>query len=117
MFSIEFYEKENGVIPFVEFYNSQNSVMKARILHHIELLESKGNLLFEPYSKHLGNGIFELRIRSSNRYGRVLYFFYINKRIIITHGFIKKTNKTPINEIEKAERYRTKWLEGERNEI
>ena len=42
---------------------------------------------------------------------RVLYFFYVGRKIILTNGFIKKTKKTPAAEIEKAKRYRSDYLE------
>ena len=40
----------------------------------------------------------------------MLYFFYVDSRIVLTNGFIKKTNKTPIKEIEKAKKYRADYL-------
>ena len=42
---------------------------------------------------------------------RVLYFFVIGRRIILTHGFVKKTNKTPVAEIERTISYRKDFLE------
>ena len=41
---------------------------------------------------------------------RVLYFFYIGQYIILTNSFIKKTQKTPTNEIIKAKKYRDDYL-------
>ena len=61
----------------------------------IELLAKNGSELREPYSKHLGDGIFELRAKVSSDITRVLYFFVIGKKIVLTNGFIKKTQKTP----------------------
>jgi len=46
---------------------------------------------------------------------RVLYFFVIGKRAILTHGFVKKTDKTPSAEIEKAKSYRSEFLSREKN--
>ncbi len=65
----------------------------------------------EPYSKHLEDGIFELRGKVGSDISRVLYFFYHNGVIILTSGFIKKTRKTPKEEIQKAKRYRKDYLE------
>ena len=42
-----------------------------------------------------------------------LYFFYYGGRIILTNGFIKKTQKTPRSEIERAKQYRKDFLERE----
>ena len=41
----------------------------------------------------------------------ILYFFYVRHRIIVTNGFVKKTQKTPKSEIEKAKEYRKEYLE------
>ena len=68
----------------------------------LELLELRGNTLREPYSKELDNGIFELRIKQSSNITRILYFFVIGKKIILTNGFVKKTEKTPKREIDLA---------------
>ena len=51
----------------------------------------KGNMLREPYSKHLDDGIFELRCKFGSDITRVLYFFYYEGKIILTNGFVKKT--------------------------
>lgn len=47
-----------------------------------------------------------MRVRHKNKITRSLYFFSEGKKIVFTHGFIKKSEKTPISEIEKAERIR-----------
>lgn len=44
-----------------------------------------------------------------------MYFFYVDQHIILTNGFIKKTQKTPRNEIEKAKNIRQIiWIERNR---
>lgn len=65
----------------------------------------------EPYSKPLGDGIFELRAQMGNNITRVLYFFFIGDKAILTHGFIKKSQKTPPGEIDRAKHYRTDYQE------
>ena len=54
-----------------------------------------GPLLREPYSKSLENGIFELRTKQGSDITRVLYFFIVGKKAVLTNGFIKKSKKTP----------------------
>lgn len=80
--------------------------MKAKVVRTIELLETNGWELGEPHSKSLGDGIFELRIKQSSNISRVLYFFYVNNKAILTNGFIKKTQKTPSSEIKLAKKYK-----------
>lgn len=77
----------------------------------VALLEANGPQLREPYSKFIGDGIFEIRAKQSSNITRVLYFFYIGKRIVLTNGFIKKTQKTPSEEIALAKKYRADYLE------
>lgn len=72
----------------------------------LEFLEEKGPALREPFSKPLGDGIFEIRAKQGSNISRVLYFFVIGRKVILTNGFVKKTAKTPPGEIERAKRYR-----------
>ena len=105
-YSVEYYEEEDGTYPAEEFILSQDKKMQAKLFMALEFLEEKGPLLREPYSKSLGDGIFEVRAKQGSDISRVLYFFVVGKRIILTNGFVKKTQKTPTNEIERAKRYR-----------
>ena len=66
---------------------------------------------WKPTDKFIGDGIFEIRAKQSSNITRVLYFFYIGKRIVLTNGFIKKTQKTPPEEIALAKKYRADYLE------
>lgn len=67
-----------------------------------------------PYSRHLEDGIFELRIVQGSDIIRVMYFIAIGERVILTHGFVKKTQRTPRSEIDRAKFLREDW--GKRNE-
>ena len=101
-FEVVFYEKENGECPVEDFLDSLDVKMRAKMVGLLELLEEKGNQLREPYSKAIDDGIFELRCKVGNNITRVLYFFYYEGRIILTNGFVKKTQKTPPEEIKLA---------------
>lgn len=101
-FQVDFYEKENGDCPMIEFLDSLDIKKRAKILRTIDILEKNGNDLREPYSKLLGEGIFELRVKQGSDIVRALYFFCVGRKIIITHGFVKKTQKTPQSEITRA---------------
>ncbi|MBR1623250.1 MAG: type II toxin-antitoxin system RelE/ParE family toxin [Pseudobutyrivibrio sp.] len=117
-FKIVFYEKENGETPVIDFLDSCEVSMRAKISGTISILQEKGNLTRGTYSKHLEDGIFELRAIQGSNISRVLYFFYHGGRIVLTNGFIKKTQKTPRKEIELAKKYRADFIEryGECNE-
>jgi phage-related protein len=109
-FQVEFYATENGVQPAKDFLLSLDTKMRAKMVTMISILQENGNELREPYSKHLSEGIFELRAKLGSDITRVLYFFYVDRRIILTNGFIKKTTKTPPKEIIKAKDYRADYL-------
>ncbi len=85
-----------------------------KMLMLLTLLQDNGHELREPYSKYLSEGIFELRAKAGTDISRVLYFFYVDHRIILTNGFIKKTQKTPAQEMEKAKKYRADYLSRRR---
>lgn len=105
-FDIIFYEKENGEQPARDFILSLDAKMKAKILRILDLLARNGPLIRLPYSEHLEEGIFEIRAKQGSNITRVLYFFSFGKKIVLTNGFIKKTQKTPEREIELAKKYR-----------
>lgn len=106
MFHVEFYETADGQQPVADFLDSLDDKMAAKLIGLMEILEEKGTELRMPYSEALDDGIFELRCKFGNQISRALYFFFVGKRIIITNGFIKKTQKTPQNELKKALKYK-----------
>ncbi len=89
-FNIEFYTKENGEKPAKDFLLSLDKKMRAKLSGILVIMEEYGSELREPYSKYLEDGIFELRGKVGNNISRVMYFFYVGNRIILTNGFIKK---------------------------
>ncbi len=110
-FQVEFYETEDGRIPTQEFLDSLEHKMNAKMVSMMEILEEKGNTLREPFTKPLGDGIFELRAQQGSNISRALFFFFMKGRIIITHGFTKKTQKTPPAQIELAKKYRDDFMQ------
>ena len=113
MFKAEYYQKDDGTFPVEEFILSLDNKMKAKVLWTISLLEEYGTNLRLPYSEHLSDDIFELRIKQSSDITRVLYFFYEGKRIILTNGFVKKGRKTPPKELKLAKDRRKNFLKKE----
>lgn len=111
VFEVIAYEKEDGEIPVEDFINSVNPKMRAKIFGLVGILQEKGNLLREPYSKHLDDGIFELRCKFGSDITRILYFFYYEQKIILTNGFVKKTQRTPKEEIKIAKDRRKDFIE------
>ena len=90
MYEIILYDTEDGRCPVQELLDSLEPKLLAKTLRTIDLLEMNGPLLREPYSKPLENGIFELRTKQGSDITRVLYFFIVGKKAVLTNGFIKK---------------------------
>ena len=112
-FDVMLYETSNGDCPVQDFLDSLDDKMAAKMYGMIKLLEEYGPALRMPYSEHLQNGIFELRAKVSSNTTRVLYFFYVNKKIILTNGFVKKTKKTPKKELLTAMKYKKDYYDRE----
>ncbi|NLS85753.1 MAG: type II toxin-antitoxin system RelE/ParE family toxin [Ruminococcaceae bacterium] len=106
---VEFYETESGGIPAKEFIDGLDVKLRAKAARDITLLQGVGSALREPYSKSMGGGLFELRIKSAGDIARIFYFFFVGNKIILTSGFIKKTMKTPPRELEKARKYKADY--------
>ena len=108
-FEIIFFELSDTDCPVQEFLDSLDDKMAAKMYGMMSVLEEKGNALRRPYSAPLGDGIFELRAIVGSDISRALYFFYAGKKIIMTNGFIKKTQKTPRSVIALAKKYRKEY--------
>ena len=110
--SVEYVEFSDNK-PFEEFVLGLPVKERAKIFEAINYfvqLRNQNLPIKENLSKHLEDGIYELRISLRDKIARSLYFYQEGKRIVITHGFIKKTQKTPRKEIEKAKTLRKKYL-------
>ena len=105
--SIFFYENH-----FREFYLQQNSKVQKKILWTLQLIETIERIP-ELYFKHIENsdGLYEIRVQHGSNIFRIFCFFEENNLIIVCHGFQKKTQKTPVNEIEKAVKLKNKYYE------
>lgn len=108
-FSVDFYKEADGSKPLGIFIKSLDVKMKAKVVANLHLLEEYGNRAREPLSKHLEDGIFEIRTIVGNDIVRILYFFDNDKIIIATNGFVKKQQKTPRSEIDLAKNRRADY--------
>ena len=121
MYNVEFYETQDGksqIWEFLEDLRIKATTSKdARIQHkqaslYIELLQQNGTRLNENITKHLEDGIWELRPGNN----RVFYFFFQDNTFVLLHQFRKKTQKTPKREIEKAKRERDDYIFRKEND-
>ena len=107
MYIIYFYKDKNGNEPVLDYmrelacHKNKNSRIKLNKLNdYIELLSQHGTRAGEPYIKYLEDEIWELRPLRD----RILFVSWIDGSFVLLHHFVKKTQKTPRREIEKAKR-------------
>jgi len=58
-------------------------------------MRENGPSLGMPHTKSMGDGLFEMRLRSLEGIARIFYWSVIGNRIYLLHSIIKKTQKTP----------------------
>lgn len=107
---IKFYEDQTGRVPVKEFLDGLDIKMRQKMLRSIQALQDMGISLRMPLSESLEDGIFELRAKSGTNISRVMYFFIIGNRAVLTHGFIKKTQKKPRRELQRAKDIRADYF-------
>ncbi len=108
IFSIEFFVASDGSTPAEEWLDSQPMKMQQKLAALFKMLGDVGKIYNEQKFKHLTgtDQLFEFKADQ----GRVLCFFFVGKRVILTHGFLKKSDKTPKGEIERAEKMKTEFV-------
>lgn len=101
MYEVIFYLDRRGKSPTDEFLDKLQPKIRAKVEKWIAKLEQEGPNLPRPFADVVKDKIRELRVRFGSNYYRFLYFF-VGKKIIITHGFLKKTDRIPSEEIVRA---------------
>ena len=107
MYTIIFYRTESGKEPVLDFIRELQKrkdkdarINASKINDYLEILKTCGKAAGEPFVKPINGDIWELRpIRN-----RILFVAWTGECFVLLHCFVKKTRKTPKNEIEKAKR-------------
>lgn len=109
--TIEFYEYNNNC-PVKDFLESiLDPKLKEKTVKNIfNLSEFNINLKGTELSKHIKDGIFELRTKQGSNIDRIFYFFCFGNKIVLTNGYIKKSQKMADKEFEKAKQYMNEYL-------
>jgi phage-related protein len=68
----------------------------------VGLLEEHGPSLRLPHSRAFGDGLFELRPHGRSGIGRAFYCFFVGRRVVVLHAFIKKSQQTPDRDLKLA---------------
>ena len=107
MHKIRMYKDRKGNEPVAEYIaelaskkDKDSRIKLNKIREYIKILGEYGTQAGEPYIKHLDGDIWELRPLRD----RILFVGWINDSYVLLHQFMKKTQKTPAREIEKAKR-------------
>ncbi|RMF11332.1 MAG: type II toxin-antitoxin system RelE/ParE family toxin [Alphaproteobacteria bacterium] len=88
--------------------------MQARFLRIGEMLARYGPLqVGMPYVRSLGRGLWEMRLTGRDGIARAIYFAADRKQLVVVRAFVKKTQKTPLREIELALRRMKDWKDGQ----
>lgn len=96
MFTVDFYQGVEDAIL------EMPPKIQARMLKLLELMELHGANLGAPHTAPMGGGLFEVRAKAKEGIGRALFCYMKHERIYILHAFIKKTQKTPLRDLDLA---------------
>lgn len=116
LYEVEFYYDKHGKSEIVDYLDSlkvksktskTDRINREKILAYIGALQKYGTRIGKPYVKHINDEIWELRPLNN----RIFFFYWKNNRFVLLHHFIKKTQKTPVKEIIKAQNNLKDFLE------
>lgn len=114
MYTVKFYRDKDGNEPVREYLqeladksDKDSRINLNKIRDYVKSLSLYGKALGEPHIKLLDDDIWELRPLRN----RILFFGYDGNQFILLSHFIKKTQKTPKREIEKAKRLMKDYLD------
>jgi phage-related protein len=95
---------QDGSSPALDWFRKQEAKVQAKFARIFELLQANGILVGMPHVRPIKTSkLFEIRVEQSTNIYRIFYFAHTGQRFILLHGFQKKTQKTPKQEIEIAE--------------
>jgi len=109
--AVTFYTTKDGKCPVRDFLDSLPSKVAQKVVWVLSLLEDLDVIPSQYFKKLVGSEeIWECRIQFGPNAYRLFCFFVDNSVVVLTHGMVKKSRKTPRNEIEKAEVYRQDFM-------
>lgn len=96
---------------FIEFYKEQDTKTQEKIEYVFDLVryEKQVPIKFFKYFEST-DGIYEIRVITTFKSIRILCFFDDGLLVVLTNGFVKKTEKTPSAEIKKAEKMKKDYF-------
>ena len=116
MYTVEFYEDKDGKSEVRDYLiglsrdaktDKNARINKNKIFTYIKAIEEYGTRIGQPIVKHIEDDLWELRPLSN----RIFFFYWKDDKFVLVHHYIKKSQKAPKKEIEKAKRNIKDWLE------
>lgn len=97
MYTIDYYslDVKQAISKLPKGFIARYIVLTARIA-------TEGANLGMPHTRAMGDGLFELRLKSAEGIARVMYCTMVGQRVMMLHSFVKKTDRTPKKELELA---------------
>jgi len=98
---------------FDTFFEQQADKVKKKIIWTLKVIEEIERIP-EIYLKHLKNttGLYEIRVQVGSNIFRIFCFFDLDNIVVVGHGFQKKSQKTPKQQIERAEQIKKEYYES-----
>lgn len=116
--SFDWIRREDGTSEFEDYLDSLPDKNAEKLLAVISIVEEQGLVVAArmQWTKKLDDDLYELRSKQGSDIQRAIYSQKVGTEYLITHGFTKKSQKTPQAEIEHAKAMRNACKEGEKNE-
>ncbi len=95
------YKQDDETVPVLEWLDELPVKIQDKCATRVKRLMSHGHELRRPEADYLRDGIYELRVRYRRVNYRLLYFFYGNQVVVLTHGLTKE-REVPPREIDRA---------------
>jgi phage-related protein len=113
--SLVFYRTEKGQCAVAEFLDSLHPKVAQKVTWVLKLIQEL-DIVPSQYFKKLSDTdeIWECRMAFGGNTYRILGFFHGGHNLVLTHAFIKKTPKTPAEEIMKAEQFKADYIRRHR---
>ena len=118
MFKVVFYVSDQGRVPVREFLEGlADPRAKAQIIRFVQRLAETG-WIPEPFTKSIQGSrkLRELKVSLAGNTYRVFYSLVSGRRVLLLHGFMKKSAKTPPGEIRAAETRLKRFVEKDQDE-
>lgn len=98
---------------FEAFLQTLSTKEQEKVEYGLMLLETQDKIPAK-FIKHVRDGLFELRIEYIGNIYRVFFIFDAGRIVVLFNGFQKKTQKTPLEEINKAIRIKEEYYADKR---